>query len=231
MALDQLGQRTLEALMRSNVYAGEESAGRDTPGLTIAISRQAGSRGSIIARRVGELLGWNVFDKELLQQIAEQTGVRLHLLESMDEKRSNWLRECVEAFLATSPTNDTIYLHRLTETMASLAAHGNCVIVGRGAAQLLPPETTLRVRIVADRADRVTHIAQEKGMSREEAGRWVDQADRERLGFVREHFNKDPQDPVAHDLVLNSSRFGLDEAAAVIVEAAERMQVALPVSA
>jgi len=216
--------------MRSNVYEGEETTGRDVPGLTIAISRQAGSRGSVIARRVGELLGWNVFDKELLQQVAEQIGVRVHLLESMDEKRSSWLRECVEAFLATSPTNDTVYLHRIIGAIASLAARGDCVIVGRGAAQLLPPETTLRVRIVANRDDRVASIAQEQGLSREEAARWVDNADRERLGYVREHFHKDPTDPVAHDLVLNSSRFGIDEAAAIIVEAAERMQVKLPAS-
>ena len=41
------------------------------------------------------------------------------------------------------------YVHRLIQTLLSLAAKGECVILGRGAAQALPPQTTLRVRLVA----------------------------------------------------------------------------------
>jgi len=226
MTVETAVQRTLEALMRSNNYEGEEEEGHG-PGLTIAVSRQPGSRGATIARQVGEMLGWSVYDRELLQQIAEQTGVRVKMLESMDERHGSWLRDSVESFLSLSRANDTLYLHHLIETIASLAAHGKCVIVGRGAAQFLPPATTLRVRIVGERNDRIEHFGKELGLSKEVATQQADQMERERVRFVREHFNKDPSDPMAHDLVLNSSRFSNEECAAMIAEAARKMQARL----
>src|SRR5262249_41409867 len=45
---------------------------------------------------------------------------------------------------------------RRAETLLSRAAHGECIIVGRGAAQVLPPKTTLRVRMVGPLQDRIT---------------------------------------------------------------------------
>jgi cytidylate kinase len=108
--------------------------------------------------------------------------------------------------------------------LLSLAAHGECVIVGRGAAQVLPAETTLRVRLVAPEEKRVEAIEQRFGISNEEAARWVEKTDAERIRFVRDHFHKDPADPRNYDLVLNSLRFSVDECADLILEALHRLQ-------
>ena len=48
----------------------ERSAGLSTPKLCITISREAGARGSTVARLVGKKLGWTVYDQELLEYIA-----------------------------------------------------------------------------------------------------------------------------------------------------------------
>src|SRR5438034_78188 len=49
-------------------------------GLTLAISREAGARGTSIARKVGEQLGWQVFDQESLDYLLlDETG-RAHFL-------------------------------------------------------------------------------------------------------------------------------------------------------
>jgi cytidylate kinase len=195
---------------------------------TIALSRERGARGTSTARAVGARLGWTVYDRELLERIAQEMKLRTSLLESVDEKRVSWLRECVEAFASVPSVSGSAYVRHLTETLLSLAAHGECVIVGRGAAQVLPAETTLRVRLVAPAEWRVGAVSQKLGLSKQEAAREVEVTDRERTRFVKDHFQKDATDPRQYDLILNASRFSVEECAELMVEALRRLQARTP---
>jgi cytidylate kinase len=197
------------------------------PPLTIALSREAGANGPAIAREVAKRLNWPVYDRELLERIAEDMGVRTSLLNSVDEKRANWLAECLQVFSSRPTVSQAAYVQHLVEVLLHLAAHGHCVIVGRGAAAVLPAATTLRVRLIGPRDERITAIQQRFGVTEAEAARWVDSADRDRVRFVREHFQKDPADPRHYDLVLNAMRLPVPGCAAVIVEALHRFQEAL----
>ncbi len=191
---------------------------------TIALSREAGANGSLVARAVGERLGWFVYDHELVEQVAADMGVRVNLLDSLDEKHRSWMLECMEAFQAAPAITGTAYHRHLLETLLSLAAHGECVIVGRGAAQVLPPATTLRVRLISRMEDRTNTVAKKYGVPPADARRRIEQTDRERTRFVTEHFQKDPTDTLSYDLVLNTSRFSVSECAELIVEALHRLQ-------
>lgn len=207
------------------------------PALTIALSREAGTPGTSVAREVGARLGWPVYDHELLQRIAQEMGLRVRLLESVDERRQSWLRECVEAF-ASAPmegkgdyVSEGAFVRHLVETVLSLGAHGQCVIVGRGAPLLLAPETTLRVRLVGLLADRVTVLSRRHGLTRKEAERRVQEVERERVRFIREHFQKDPTEPAYYDLFLNTSRWSIAECAELIIQALHGLQVRALVAA
>ena len=198
------------------------------PACTIALSREAGADGPRVARTVGERLGWPVYDRELLQLVAADMGLKARLLEGVDERRKGWLRECLELFVSASGVTESAYVRHLLETLLALASHGECVIVGRGAAQVMPAATTLRVRLVGPVADRVAAIQQRFGISREEASAWVAKTDAERDRFVRDHLQADPGDPRRYDLVLNSSRFTVPECADLIIEALRRLQAQAP---
>jgi cytidylate kinase len=187
------------------------------------MSREPGAGGTTIARVVAERLGWPVYDSELIQRIAEDLGVHTSLLQSVDEKRVNWLQECLNAW-TSSAVSDFAYRQRLLETLLSLASHGECVIVGRGAAQFLAPETTLRVRLVGPLEERSRSVSQRFGVSREEAARRIEATDRDRNQFVREYFGKDATDARLYDLVLNSSRFSIKECADLIIEALRQLE-------
>lgn len=197
---------------------------------SIAISRESGARGTSTAREVGTRLGWAVYDHELLERIAQEMKLRTSLLESVDEKKVSWLQECVEAFASVPSVNSSAYVRHLTETLFSLATHGECVIVGRGAAQILPVETTLRVRLVAPVEWRVATISKKLGASKEEATDQVEKTDRERVLFVKDHFRKEATDPRQYDLVLNSSRYSVGECADLIIEGLRRLQAHTPVA-
>ena len=68
--------------------------------LTIALSRQAGTQGTAIGHEVGAHLGWQVYDHELLERIAQDMGVQTSLLESVDERRVSWLLEAFESLMS-----------------------------------------------------------------------------------------------------------------------------------
>jgi cytidylate kinase len=196
--------------------------------LTVAVSRQSGAGGTAIAAEVGTRLGWPVYDRALVDRVANEMHLRTKLLESVDERRMNWLLECVAAFGQGPRVTESAFVRHLVQTILSLGTHGACVLVGRGAAAVLPPQTTLRVAVVAPRADRVVNLANEQGVSREEAARRVDRIDHEREAFVRDHFGRDPADPANFDLVLNSSRFSRAECADLVIEALHRREAHAP---
>jgi cytidylate kinase len=186
------------------------------PRLTVAISRESGTRGDSVARAVGAKLDWPVYGRELIQKIAEEAGLRTELLESFDEKQTHWLLECLQSLGGKSSISGSGFAKHLAEVVAGLAAHGRCVILGRGAASILPQSATLRVRLVAPRSARIKRIAEKLGVSEREATQVADQTDAQRTEFVRSHFHKDPSDVHLYDLVLNTDRFTNEQCAELI---------------
>jgi cytidylate kinase len=194
------------------------------PPFTIALCRQAGTPGSSVAQEVGKRLGWQVYDHELLDQIAQDTGLRTSLLESVDERGVSLLREAFEAVMSVPSVSEGAYIHHLVKTVLALGAHGQCVIVGRGAAFILPVDTTLRVRLGAPVHDRIAALSRKLGLSEKEAARQLRTIDRERIDFVQDHFHKDPTDLQYYDLVLNVGRLPVPAGAAIITEALHHLQ-------
>jgi cytidylate kinase len=194
------------------------------PPLSITISRQAGSGGVDVARAVGAQLGWAVYDNELLQRIAQEKGLHHRLLEQMDERHMSWLEQMIASFCVAGAGKELGYLRSLMELLVSLSEKGNCVIVGRGGAQILPGDSTLRVRIVAPRSYRIDAVEKRLGMSRAEAERWIDRTDRERNHFVQHYFHRDPDDPLECDLMLNTGKLSIQACANMIVDAVKALQ-------
>jgi len=217
-------ERQAGALARAQQHWQDEQQSRSKTGWTVAITREAGANGAAIAQELGTRLNWPVYDRELVEHIAREMGLRSNLLDSVDEKQKSWLIECVESMTAAGPVSEAKYVKQLVETVLSLSTLGKCVIVGRGGVHLLPASRTLRVRFVADRADRIKNVQKRQNLSEADATRWVDQTDRERVRFVKEHFLKDPADPVAYDLVLNSSRWSNADCVDFILAALKKVE-------
>jgi cytidylate kinase len=223
MSLRSLSENLAAALVRAEAREGGPKP-PPPPAFTIALSREVGARGTTVAREMGERLGWPVYDNEIMERLACEMKLHPRRLEGLDEKHGNLLTEFVESFSTAPGVSEDAYVRRLIRTLLALGAQGSCIIVGRGAAQLLSPETTLRVRLVADRDDRIGVMSQRLGVPRPEAARYVEKKDRERDLFVKHHLHKDAADPRLYDLVLNSTRFSVGECADIILEALRRLQ-------
>jgi hypothetical protein len=185
---------------------------------TITVSRESGAQGKLAAAEIGRLLGWPVYDREIMEKIAERLGRPASHVEGVDERPVGWFEECLTGLLAGQRVAPGTYLRHLVGVIRGLGLIGHCVIVGRGANCVLPPATTLRVRLVAPPADRVRVVAARHGLSADDAAKWVARTDRQRLDFVRDHFHKDAAAADQYDLVLNSARLSVPECARTAVD-------------
>jgi len=190
---------------------------------SIALSREAGTPATAVAQEVGRLLGWQVYDRQLLEEIAQDMGLHTNLLESVDERRQSWLTEAMEGLMSVSFASQSGFVHHLVKTVLALGTHGECVIVGRGAAFILPPATTLRVNLVGSVQERVAAWGQTLGISEQKAAEQVRTLDRARADFLQSHFLKTPTDPCNFDLVLNAPRLSVVQLAELIAEALRRL--------
>jgi cytidylate kinase len=221
--MEAASDRVVEALARLHRVAETHPAPAPPgapPAVAVALTRQAGSRGAEVARAAGARLGWPVYDNELLKRIAEEKGLPEKLLATLDERHFSWLEGAMRSFSPAAGATERAYVKGLLEVLAALGEAGHCVIVGRGAAHVLPAETTLRVRVVAPRESRLAAVQASMDFTPEQAARWVDHTDHERALFVQRAFRADVADPLGYDLVLNSARLGIDGCADLIAQAA-----------
>ncbi|MBX3431776.1 MAG: cytidylate kinase-like family protein [Pirellulales bacterium] len=217
-------ERALRHWRERGVLLERELAEAEPEPLTIAISRQCGAGALAVGNAIGERLDWPVYDRQLVDRIAEDAGVRATLLGCLDEKRPNWFVTGISSFNLDKTMSPVGYAMRMRDVLLGLAGHGRCVVIGRGAAQLLPPATTLRLRLIAPRACRVAHVAAQLSLDSAAAGRYVDDMDQGRDSFVRTHFRRDPCDVAGYDLTIDTSRIDVATCAELAITAMESLR-------
>lgn len=208
-----------EAILRSQSASGNlDHLPEGEKPLTITISREVGALGTSVGTELSKQLGWPLYDQDLVGKIAEETKRPTCHVRSVDEKYFNWLAECLTGLMSDYHISSGTYLKNLITIIRGLGLVGRAIIVGRAGNFILPTETTVRVRLVADRKDRVRTIGRLKGISDHDAERYIETTEAARTLFVKKNFNSDPTDPHNYDLVLNMSRLSVPEAAEQIVK-------------
>lgn len=195
--------------------------------LTIAVSREAGSRGGTVARRVGRQLGWQVYNQELLDHIAQEGAFTEGVVGNLPEESARWAEQHLRALLRDRQISAQPTVIDLARIVLALAAQGEAILLGRGAGYLLPRATTLHVRVIAPLEDRIAYMSQWLRLTVEEAAEQVRMRDRRRSEFLAAHFHRQPTDVYPYDLLLNSSLLGEELCVDLIVRAARAKLAAL----
>jgi len=191
-------------------HAVRDEAGRSTQRALrfVAISREAGAGGGVIGQRVGERLGWEVFDRNLLDRVAERFHLERTMLDLVDETRSNWVYDVLGTWMDRKLVPHEKYVACLGRVVLAAARTGHAVFIGRGAQFLLPRKELLAVRLVASPKYRVRQIMERMGMDESDARRYVAEVDQGRREFVDRFFHHDITDPHLYDTVINVERCG-----------------------
>lgn len=199
----------------------------------ITISRQYGSGGRFIGRKLAEALGIPFYDKELITMAAEESGMSKELFEKADEKAGSSLLYTLSmnsyllhgmAGVPDLPLNDKVFLIQ-SEMIRKVADKGPCVIVGRCADYVLrEKENCLNVYIYSDLNDRVARATTYYGLSPERAREQMQKMDKKRASYYNFYTNLKWGRAENYDLSLNSAKVGIDGCVDVIRAFAERME-------
>lgn len=182
----------------------------------ITISRELGSGGRTIGKKVAEQLGIPCYDSELIQKIAEESGFDAKFVQEAGEYAPGGFLSNLSS-RTFGPTNED-YLWKIQyQIISRLAGQGPCVIVGRCADYILRDKADcLRVFIHADAQFRARRIVQEYGERAESPEQRLRDKDKRRAAYHRFYTNMKWGHAQNYDLTLNSGTLGIDKCVEII---------------
>lgn len=184
----------------------------------VTIEREFGCGGSEIAAELAELLGWKLWDQELIQEIARLTNSTPKVVEKREWKKDPAVYRVFKSFLrgafegALPPTErlellDARRIAKVSELAVNHAfSNGPCVIVGRGSQYFLRNrKDVFRVFLYASRSFKI-HRLITAGIPQEKAITDVDTIDRDRAAFIKRYLKLNWPEIHLYDAMLNTER-------------------------
>jgi len=199
--------------------AAREALAHLREGPWVTISRQLGSGGNKLAAEMGRELGWEIYDREILTAIAQQTHSRERVMAELDEKTVAPFQEFIARLLVRDDPSQLDYVTELTHVVWGLARKGHAIILGRAANWFLEDRYGLRIRVVAPYEQRVARVAEQTKSSQAEARKVLQAHDVKRHVFVEQYFGQDINDPLGYDLILNTGALDAGAVTAVALTA------------
>jgi cytidylate kinase len=211
-------QSAIQALLASANVAAHD-ADKQPPKPVIAISRDHGALGRQIAAALAKRLDVPVYDREILDKIAERLNTDPQTLKMLDEcvarARDMWM---VRLFTGIDLSEDA-YRNHLVNVIFSLARNGG-VILGRGANVVLSTSCALRVRVIASPEVCTSRVMARYGITEAAAREQIEAINHNRGRFVWEMFQHRNSDSTTFDLVVNTDRFEIADEVVETLEAA-----------
>ena len=191
---------------------------------TVTLAREYGSGGGQIAERVARRLGWELIDRNLIEEISEKFHLNVSAAQRLQERGSWWLERVARAiWLHTGGTTvdvaDVENVHEFTRhAILEAARRGNSVIVGRGGQCVLQERSdVLHVFVFAPLEYRIERLRR-RYKTEDEVLNAIARVDDERSAYIREFYDTEWKDPSLYHLWVNGN-MGLEAAVEIIVDA------------
>ena len=199
----------------------------------ITISRQFGSGGHEVGEKLSRQLDVPFYDKALIAMAAKQSGLSEEVFANADEKAtSSLLYSMVMGSYSFGarvpginemPINDKLFIIQ-SDIIKKAAADGPCVIIGRCADYILREhENCLNVFVHASKEERVRRSIAKKDCEERKASDFVTKKDKQRANYYNFYSNKRWDDLQNYDITIDTSRFTVDEAVDILMDAAKRL--------
>ena len=194
----------------------------------ITIGREYGSAGREIGYKVADELGIKLYDKEMLNRAAKESGICQELFETHDEKPTNsFLYSLVmdtysfgysSGSYTDMPINHKVFLAQF-DAIKKIADEGPCILVGRCADYALESyKNVVSVFIHADMQARIRRIARIYNLTDAKAKDMIVKTDKKRASYYNYYTNKKWSDAESYELCLTSSELGINGTAKAIID-------------
>lgn len=198
----------------------------------VTVSAGYGAGGSQVARGLAERLGYQLLDRAISSQVAQQLNVTVEEAEAGGQRRGFVERffgplaamsgavvssdEDAAIDAALIADNDQVFRQSAERIMRDALPEG-AVILGRaGAAALHGLPGVLTVRLYGPSERRIAHAARVEGVDTETAAARLPQVDKARAHYVRRLYGCDVDDPALFDLQIDSTLIPTDTCVQII---------------
>lgn len=198
------------------------------------IGREFGSGGREVGEKLAAKLGIKIYDKELLQQAAKDSGFCEEIFENHDEKPTNsFLYSLVMDTYSVSgysaapfldmPLNHKVFLAQF-ETIKKIAEKESCVIVGRCADYALSDNPgCINVFVHADLDVRIKNVSRNLNITENKARDIINKTDKQRASYYNYYTSKKWGDSKSYNLSLDAGKLGTDNCVEMILKFRELM--------
>ena len=201
----------------------------------ITISRELGSGGRTIGRKLAAQLNVRYSDKNLIQNLREKFNLSTYEIEKIKGTRKNWLTEMLD-IVAPVPNSgayigfeankgDDWKLNKVkaddifqaeAEILKGIAAEGSCVIAGRSGFFVLKDHPNIFIQAPLDK--RVERVMKKQNLSETEARTVIASVDKSRETYIQRFAGTSRYDTRNYDLVLNVGDLSDEDAVACILK-------------
>ncbi len=202
----------------------------------MCLSHTTGSGGDEIGKLVAERLGYLYLDEDIVAWAAAEGGLEPRDIAD-EERRKSIAKRLLDTFAEGGGDAWTLGAAHgmevlrpadiralIRETIVQTAARGKVVIVSHAASYALErgPDT-LRVFVTASPKTREERIAvAADGGERAQAARVIKDSDAGRRDYLKRFYSIDSESPTDYDLVVNTDQLSSEQAAEIVLRAAER---------
>lgn len=190
----------------------------------ITISRQFGSMGRSIAQALAQQLNIDFYDRDIVEETARRMGLPVSVISDTEENaKSVYFRRIYPLGMGVPNLRDEIFLVQ-KNIIRDLAAKSSCIVVGRcGGSILADMPNRLGVYVYAPYSQRLQNCTQKLGMDEATARRMIREVDRARELYHRRYCPEVKDVFTDHDLMLDSSRFGIEGSASLLAHIAQTL--------
>lgn len=184
----------------------------------ISVGREYGSAGHEIAEKVAGKLGFKFYDRNMLDEIAQEKNIEVKYLEKYEEKprnlilsrRVNGYSNSLEEIIADMQFD---YLRKKADSGESF------VVVGRCAEEVLRErEGLISIFILGDHDAKLARVREKYRIDDAEALAKMKRHDKNRKRYHNRHSDGKWGDSRSYDLCVNSSKLGIDKTVEILVE-------------
>lgn len=185
----------------------------------ITISREYGSGGRAIGRKLADKLGIHCYDAELIQKIVEKSGYPADYVKEKGEDAEGGGLSMFLVDRRLGPTHQDTLWKVQSQIITELADKESCVIVGRCADYILQARADcLTVFIHAEFDKRVKRIINEYGEPEEKAYKRLKDRDKRRMAYYNYYTDKKWGSAENYHVCLDSGALGIDKCVEVLAQ-------------
>lgn len=190
----------------------------------ITVSREFGSGGRFIGEEVAKKLGIAYYDKNIISQIAEKSGLAPEYIQESAElspKKGLFAYALAGRDITGKSVEDMVY-EAQRKVILELADKEPCVIIGRNADYILKDrDDILNIFIHGDMPEKIQRITRLYKVKEQEAVKMMTDTDKRRMTNYNFYTEQKWGKASNYALCLNSSQLGYDRCEAIIIECAK----------